>query len=269
MDYPAAVGWNRLSSPCDQCYVRCGDCREQLSARLDGVDEPDTCDAVDAHLESCVDCETWFDDAARITRLTRMGEAQATPDLLGAVMAKTPAFRRARLRTAVRTGLRVALAVLGVSQAILGGLQFVSHSGHHGADADGTSLIHIANESAAWNLALGVGFVWIAWRVSRASGLMPTLTAFVVVLTMIEALDLVEGHVDTGRVLSHTLVLVGFVIMLALSGPRLGGGGLFPLARRRMDTAKMTFDGEDTSLAGGAGDEPGSDLRPTARHMAA
>jgi predicted anti-sigma-YlaC factor YlaD len=263
------VGWNRLPLLCDKCYVRCGDCREQLSARLDDADEPDTRAEVDAHLESCVDCAAWFDDAARITRLSRMGEAKATPDLLGAVMAKTPAFRRARLRTAVRTGLRVALAVLGVSQAILGGVQLVSHSGHHGPDVGGTSLIHISNESAAWNLALGVGFVWIAWRVSRASGLMPTLTAFVVVLTTIEVLDVIEGRVDAGRVLSHTLVQVAFVIMLALSDPRLGGGGFFPRARRRMDETRTPLDGEDTGLAGRAEDERGSDLRPTARHQAA
>lgn len=216
-----------------------------------------------------MDCGTWFDDAAKITRLARMGEAQATPDLLDAVLAKTPAFRHARLRTALRTSLRVALAVLGVSQAILGVLQFVSHADHPRGDGSGTSLIHFSHESAAWNLALGVGFVWIAWKVSRASGLMPTLTAFVVLLTVIEVFDVIEGHVEAGRVLSHTVVQIGFLIMLALSDPRLGGGGFFPRARRRMDAAGTTLDTEDTGLASGTEEEPGSGLRPTARHNAA
>src|SRR5438445_4718848 len=146
--------------------VLCLDCRDELSARLDGEDAPRTRAAVDAHLDTCAECRRWFDDAARVTRLARTGLAHSTPDLVEAVRAGSPVARGAWLRVA----LRVLLALAGVGQLALAAVQIVGdqvdggHAGHGGGELAGASMLHFAHESAAWNLALGVGFPWVAWR---------------------------------------------------------------------------------------------------------
>jgi predicted anti-sigma-YlaC factor YlaD len=214
--------------------VSCADCREDLSARLDGEDEPRTRTAVDAHLASCAECQQWFDDAARITRLARTSVARPTPDLADAVAARVPVPRFAWWRVAVRAVVAVVgLGQLALAMAqVLGGRGEVAHTGDAG-ELEGASMLHFAHESAAWNMALGVGFLWVAWRVCRATGLVPTLTAFVLVLAALTALDVAQGHVDTARLASHALVLVGYAAVLALAAARTGGGGFFPHALRR------------------------------------
>jgi predicted anti-sigma-YlaC factor YlaD len=251
----------------DHMVVLCADCREELSARLDGEDDPRARAGVDAHLDACPACRAWFDDAARITRLARTGPAQPTPDLVDAVRAHAPVPRRMWLRLA----LRLLLALVGAGQLLLAGVQIVGDGSHGGGTGmDGATLLHFAHESAAWNLALGVGFVWVAWRVARAPGLVPTLTAFVVVLTALTGLDFASGHVDLARLLSHGLVLVGYAAVLALTARATGGDGFFPYARRPEDDTRPADDGQTvTARHAGSDDRDGADLRPTAYHDAA
>jgi predicted anti-sigma-YlaC factor YlaD len=247
--------------------VRCADCREELSARLDGEDDPTVRSSVDVHLAGCAACRRWFDDAARVTRLTRTGVAVPTPDLVAAVRAHRPVRSGRRLRPV----FRAVLALAGTGQLALAVAQILGDRFVGGAEMDGASMIHLMHESAAWNLALGVGFGWVAWRVRRAAGLVPTLTAFVLVLCTLAGLDFAHGRVDPARLSSHALVLVGYVAMLVLAAPDTRGGGFFPAARRR----RGGWLGR--SAAGSAAVEPdaagehrdGTDLRPTAHRQVA
>lgn len=194
--------------------MTCDQCREQLSARLDGEDDPLRRDAVAAHLAHCADCQRWFDDAARVTRLARTQLARPTPDFVDAVLERQPRIGRSRLRGVLRT----LLLVLGFGQLALAGYPLLdtSGTGHHAA-ATGVNHIHLTSEFAAWNLALGVGFLWVALRDSRPIGLLPTLSAFVLVLTALEAIDLLRGDATPARMLSHSLVLAGLVVLVVLS----------------------------------------------------
>ena len=63
-------------------------------------------------------------------------------------------------------------------------------------------------------------FGWIAVRRSRPSGLVPILTAFVGLLTLLSANDLWLGQVDGTRLLSHALIVAGYLIVIALTRPR-------------------------------------------------
>lgn len=207
----------------------CAECRHELSARLDGEDAADARAAVDAHLTACPSCRDWHEAAARVTRFARTGLAQSTPDLVDAVLAQSPGRAKRRWRTV----LRVALALIGLGQLAMALIQILGdgESGR-GGRMNGASLVHFAHESAAWNIALGIGFVWIAWRVTRAAGLVPTLTAFVGMLVLLTSLDIAHSRVDPTRLSMHALVLAGYLVVLLLTAPRFGSGGFRPGVRR-------------------------------------
>jgi hypothetical protein len=65
----------------DHCSMDCIQCREALSARLDGEESGAESGAVDAHLAICVACCRFADDAARVTRLARTAVAIPAPDV--------------------------------------------------------------------------------------------------------------------------------------------------------------------------------------------
>ena len=54
---------------------------------------------------------------------------------------------------------------------------------------------HVWNESAAWNVAVGAGYLFIALRRTRPVGLVPMLTAFVGMLLLLSVNDLTGGRV--------------------------------------------------------------------------
>ncbi|MGH3843942.1 MAG: zf-HC2 domain-containing protein [Pseudonocardiaceae bacterium] len=57
----------------------CIQCREALSAALDGEDEGAEPGAIDAHLATCAACGRFADEAARVTRLARTTLVEQTP----------------------------------------------------------------------------------------------------------------------------------------------------------------------------------------------
>ena len=203
----------------DYGYVGCATCREALSARLDGQDDPGERAEVDAHLAGCADCRWWLEQATALNRMARISTVGPGPGISDEVLAAAPGKGRRR----IADGLRVVLGALGFAQFVLGMVQLSAFSALH--DHLGLSgavdSSHLWHESAAWNVAIGAGFGWIAVRRTRPAGLMPLLTAFVVLLTLVSAGDLWQGQVDQTRLLSHVLVIVGYLVLLALSRPEL------------------------------------------------
>lgn len=199
--------------------MSCEQVREALSATLDGEDPGVAQAEVEAHVEGCAACAAWYEAAVRVTRHARLGAAVPVPDLSDVVIR---AWRPSRRLLVVR----VALAVLGVGQFVATALQLWVWPTAGADDRPGmTDPIHLAHESAAWGFALAVGFCWIAWQVRRAPGLVPVLGVFVLVLSVLVALDLRAGEVPAGREASHGLLLVGFALVAYLSRV-VGGGGL-------------------------------------------
>jgi predicted anti-sigma-YlaC factor YlaD len=195
----------------------CQGYREALSARLDGEDDPAGRALVDAHLAGCAECRAWLDRAAMVTRLARTAPAPSSPGIPDSVLDAAPGRGRARLR---RT-LRIVLAVVGAAQFLLGVLQAASLGGVSMTASDGmvegAMPGHLVHESAAWNIALGAGFVFVAWRRTRPTGILPILTVFVAVLSLLSLADLVDGQVNPGRLSSHLFVVVGYLAVLLLS----------------------------------------------------
>lgn len=203
----------------DYAYVGCAECREALSARIDGEDDPGERAEVDAHLAACAECARWLDRAAAVNRMARMSTVAPGPGISDEVLAAAPGRGRRRLAD----GLRVLLGALGFAQFALGMAQLTTISAIH--DHLGLSgapdSSHLWHESAAWNVAIGAGFGWIAVRRTRAAGLMPLLTAFVVLLTLVSVGDLWQGQVDRTRLMSHIMVVLGYLVLVALGRPEL------------------------------------------------
>jgi predicted anti-sigma-YlaC factor YlaD len=245
--------------------MRCAECREQVSARLDDEDDPGLRTAVDEHLASCASCREWRERAAQVTRLARMTVATQTPDVTATVLAAAPRGRRGM----VRQVMRLVLALLAVGQIGLGlaSIDGVLQS-RVGAPGGGVQPAHFSHEFAAFTIAVGIGFAWVAWRTSRAAGLVPTLATFVLVLAALEVIDLARGYADHARLLSHSLVLAGLLVVLALCTRRLGGDGIFPHVGRGRAAQRAVAETDTDDL--GRPDQSGHDgLRPSARHDAA
>lgn len=205
----------------------CDDFREELSARLDGEDDPALRQAVDDHLARCAACATWWEQAGLVTRLARTAAALPSPALsaqaLQAIVAAAPDQPRPRKAA---QWLRGALLAVGLSQFFLGVAQISTYAtslSEHGHDnaVGSVSSGHLWHESAAWNVAIGAALAWLAWRRARPAGLLPVMTAFVAVLGLLTANDALAARVDASRVLSHSLVLAGYGLLLVMSLPRL------------------------------------------------
>ena len=200
----------------------CEQVRELLSAQLDGEDDRSERAVVEAHLGECVDCRRWLNRAAAVTRLARTSLVTRVPDLSEAVLAAVPLPRRPRLARVLRT----ALGVVGTMQLLLGLAQI-----GQGAARDHTDISvghatpgHLWHESAAWNVAVGAGFLFIALRRTRPTALLPTLTVFVAMLFLLSVSDLAAGRVTPMRLVTHGFVLIGYLIIVALSRPLLDPG---------------------------------------------
>ncbi|MEE6263213.1 zf-HC2 domain-containing protein [Plantactinospora sonchi] len=198
----------------------CEQYREALSARLDGEEEVAERAATERHLAGCAECRAWLESATTLNRYARTSLVPAAPlEIDQVLLDAAPGPRRARLGRA----LWIALGVVGVAQFLLGAAQIagvgvVDTAHSHGLEAVlGGGPNHLWHESAAWNVALGAGFAWIALRRTRPQGLLPTLTAFVAVLTLLSTNDVIAGRVDAERILSHGLIVAGYLIILGLS----------------------------------------------------
>ncbi|MEU4694627.1 zf-HC2 domain-containing protein [Actinoplanes sp. NPDC023714] len=267
--------------------MACERWREMLSAQLDGEDDPVMRPLVDEHLAGCAGCREWVDRAAAVNRLTRTAAVPVVPDLSEAILAALPsspapaagagassrggassagaagagwgAAARRRWRLPIPALLYVALALVGTVQLILGLTQVGGgvSAGHEHAGLDATPG-HLWHESAAWNVAIGAGYLFIALRRTRPTGLLPMLTAFVAMLLLLSVNDLTGGRVDVARLVGHGFVILGYLLVVAIS--RGVGGTARPPGHREGVGWRARFD----TLAD-RDDEPETPARPGLR----
>ncbi|MFU8875475.1 zf-HC2 domain-containing protein [Micromonospora sp. SL4-19] len=225
----------------------CEQWREVLSAQLDGEATAAEQAGADAHLDECAGCRTWLDQAAAITRRSRLRATAPGPDLAETILAALPAPAPSHhgLGKRVVLTLRGLLGLLGALQLVLGLAQIgrgpAGGHDHTGVLASG----HLWHESAAWNVAVGAGFLFVAARRTRPTGLVPMLSAFVGTLVLLSVNDLVTGRVDTARLVSHGFLLAGYAIVVALSRPRLRPER--PPARGRGDRSSWRLSIDDAA----------------------
>jgi predicted anti-sigma-YlaC factor YlaD len=214
---------NFLSSVDDNLGMECESYRHAISARLDGEDAGVDAAVLAAHLATCSGCRNWEADVVTLTRSVRVASADPIPDLTPAILTaigREPAPSRLD-PTALRWGL---VAVAGAQMVMAISTMLFGTNGISG---------HLTREVGSFDLALAVGFVFAAWRPSRAYGMLPIVGALVACLALTTAIDLTDGRTRAGAETAHLLDLVGFAFLWLVSRtslPTLGG-------RRRLASA--------------------------------
>ncbi|MEU8252799.1 zf-HC2 domain-containing protein [Micromonospora inaquosa] len=238
----------------------CEQWREVLSAQLDGEETAAELTAVQGHLDGCAECRAWFTAAAAVTRRVRTRLVVEVPDRTAAILAATatapaqkPWWRRLTGRGRSVAGLRAAfgrgplVAVLRSALGLLGAVQLVLGLAQVGRGATADHLHptgqHLWHESAAWNVAVGAGFLFVAMRRSPPAGLLPMLSAFVGTLLLLSVNDLATGSVGGERLISHGFLVVGYLITVLLSRPGLRPGG--PAPQRQPAPSRWRFGADE------------------------
>jgi predicted anti-sigma-YlaC factor YlaD len=199
--------------------MRCDDVRLALSARLDG--EPTLVDDLDldAHLSGCATCQAWYAGAERITRTVRTPSGSA-PDLTVRILAAVRADGAvtARPRRQRWVPLRWALGLLAVVQLLIAVPDLLGSVGHEA---------HAGREVAAFDIALAVGLLLVAWYPEYARVFTPVVVTLVICFASISALDIADGVVTPRRVAVHVLAVLQAVLvwLLARRAPQNGARG--------------------------------------------
>jgi predicted anti-sigma-YlaC factor YlaD len=191
--------------------MRCEDCREAISARLDDEALPRgvTDGAVDDHLSTCAACARFARGAVLVHRDVRVRPAEPVPDMTNAILTAVPAGARPR---PVREWARYALLAVALTQLVLALPALV-----FGEDPGATT--HVARELGSFDVALAVGLLWAAWQPQRASGLLPMALALGGAIAVTTLVDLFQGDAGAGAEAHHVLDIAGIVLLYALSRP--------------------------------------------------
>ena len=175
----------------------CSDARTLYSASLDGETGPGDELRWQRHVAGCPACRAFATDATAAHRLVRIAPAEPVPDLTAAILHATADAPTVSRPWALR--LRLALVAVAVVQiliaipTLLGGAEHTQHL-------------------SAFDLALAVGFLWVAARPAQAlSGFLPIGTALVLLCLGLAFADAARGDGATVRAVTHSLAVLGMI----------------------------------------------------------
>lgn len=184
----------------------CEPYRDALSARADDEASPVGDDALAAHLDACSACTTFAAAVGDVSRRLRVVPAEAVPDHTLAILAAVETPDRGRVRARFRQ-LRVILALTGTAQLGLAIPLLVAGS---------TLAGHATREVAIFQLALGIGFLVVAWRPTRAPGLLPVTAAVAALATVTSLGGVLAGTASLVQETAHVLELTGAGLLWAI-----------------------------------------------------
>ncbi|GAA3386176.1 zf-HC2 domain-containing protein [Cryptosporangium minutisporangium] len=204
--------------------MQCAQIRVALSALVDGEDPGTDRADVDAHLAGCAECRAWQATAADATAVAREGwrSAADVPDLTAQVLAAVAADRGAprpasdhrspERRPLVHAGvLRWALGLSAVAQLLLALPGLIADPGTSDA------ALHTGREMASFDVAVAIGFLFVAGRPAWARALVPVAVALAGCLLLTSSIDVVEGVAQVGHELNHLLAGVQAVLVWLLA----------------------------------------------------
>lgn len=189
----------------------CSRFREALSARLDGEDPGMPDEVLERHLRRCPSCAAFEHRTLGINRGLRVRPAEPVPDLTPRILSTLGEASAAVRRRAV-TPVRLALAATGLAQLFFAAPQLL------GATDALDAPSHIAHELGSFGVALAIGFLAVAWRPAKASGL-TALTAVVAAgIAVTAGADIVRGTTSITHEVEHLPEILGFVLVWILAG---------------------------------------------------
>ena len=156
--------------------------------------------AVEQHTLECADCREWQARAHQLRRRTlRSVEAGAVPEI--EIEQYPSRFRLHRY-------LRFALAWAGVLLVVWNVADTVSPGS--------TVAIHAERHQAAFGVALGLAFLFVAWRPDRAYGMVPFAVTFTFALSFSAIIDLANGDSTLLKESQHVVELAGLAVLWVL-----------------------------------------------------
>jgi len=204
----------------------CEDVRVAMSARLDGEDPGLAPEQIDGHLSQCAGCAAWLRAAQRL--VVQLPEA---PDNTGRIMAAVAAdplvaAEAARRRAAVEAQgrqrvLRVAVAAAALVQLALAVPTLVS------AFLATEVGPHTSREMAAFDIAVAIGFLFVAYRPARARALVPVAIVLAILLGVTSGVDIARGVAGPAHEIGHLVAVVqagllwGLARIVAVPLPRM------------------------------------------------
>ncbi len=179
--------------------MECAEARTLLSAAMDG--ELAASPELEQHVAGCRACTEWRREAHRLNRLGMestppMGVSQRVAALLPKGFAR---YRWIRLALAWGGLLLVVWNVPGMLDS--------------GADL---SIRHLSRHQHAFDVALGLVFLFVAWRPDRAYGTVPVAATFTIALAGAAVFDLINGASTVEREAPHIVELIGLGMVWAL-----------------------------------------------------
>ncbi len=201
---PVNHAWNHRTNDCDNVYVDCEQARDAISEAIDRG-EPISAE-VEAHVDGCAACRRWQEAAHQLRRATLRPVAEESPLV---------SLSRLPERFALHRWVRIALAWAALWLIAWNVVDmFAAGSG---------SAIHLERHQAAFDVALGLAFLFVAWRPDRAYGMVPFAAAFTFALSVSAIIDLVNGASTLVRESAHIVELIGLGLLWFLGlavGPR-------------------------------------------------
>lgn len=192
----------------------CSAYQDEFSALLDGEEPMLATGVLDAHIGRCSGCSAWAHAAAQLHRITRVAPAPEVPDLVVPILATVIERQRVLDASVVDAGTYARVSRLGlVAIAIAEVVAAVPALFGSGAG----SSVHAAHELGSLDLALGVGFLFAAFRPALAKGMLPLVAALVVALCGVTIADVVASHAGWRPESVHLLAMLGLP-MLWLAG---------------------------------------------------
>jgi predicted anti-sigma-YlaC factor YlaD len=199
--------------------LRCTTAREALSAMHDEEPWPDVpAEDLRDHLVGCPGCTRWQAQTERMDRLLRVSIAPDGPDLVDSVLAEV----RLPVRNRWLHPLRIALAGVALVQVTIG---LANLFGTVGLAMAVPTSPHMDHEEAAFDVAFGVVMAMVAWNSKRARDGVPVLATVVCMLGISSVFDLLNGEVSWSRLATHTPILVGLLLTVALGRSSRAGDG--------------------------------------------
>jgi predicted anti-sigma-YlaC factor YlaD len=199
--------------------MRCEPCREIISAHTDGEAAAAEWALAQDHLAGCTDCRDYLATSEQLARFTRLRAAEPVPDLTPRII--EAAGIRADGGAAApdgSLGIRIVLALTGVLQIAVAVPALIL-----GDDAQ--LPVHIARHIGSFDVALAVGFIWVALRPRQAlAGVLPIAIALVACLTVSSVADVIAGRAAAYGELQHVTDLIGLTALWLLS-LRMGTAG--------------------------------------------
>jgi predicted anti-sigma-YlaC factor YlaD len=187
----------------------CSEIHDFISANLDGELTESESVALSVHLDGCVDCRNLELSLLTQHRLVRVAAVDAIPDLAPRVLSIAHPPRLGR-----RGWVRQALAVIGLTELIVALPALI-------LGEDSGIPIHVARHIGSLGAALGFALLYVAWKPTRAYGLLPFVASLAAFMSISSILDLSFGRASLATESTHLVEFAGmFFVWLLAGSPR-------------------------------------------------